>query len=279
MPAKHRPDLQVLRRDPVKHGSGEPFHAIKGAYLWPHVNQEDLSGPRNLLLVLNARGRNHPRAFADTDWDSTRLAKWTWNTIPVVLKGYTMMLKSNANDGKPSAYGKLVSWRDWDGARELHATGREFPVGDGLLVIEVQDRLMRFLADVSRSLMHDIPARMLLTDMSYVQPKPHLRKAKEADGYETLVTAVAEEPYCAPRKLNFRRIEAIIKARLDTAENHLLALREDPSYFYESIMTEKDHGREMIADLHRRTTPDTPSQSGRPILGQFIHQLLARGLR
>lgn len=250
MPVDHRPDLVDFRRYEKTDDdeSEDPSDTARGAYLWPHISQEDLSGPRNFLLMINARGRNHPRVFADADWESTKLARASWNAIPVVLDGYTMMLNGSPAEDRPSKYGELISWADWKGAHKLQAQRREFSAGGGLLILEVQDRLMRFLADVSRILMQDIPARRLLTDASALQPEPPLRTARATEGYGTLTTTLDEVPYRVPARLDFRRLEAVLKARLDAAEYHLLALREDPFYFHSSIMDEKEHRREIVDD-------------------------------
>lgn len=98
----NRPDLVDFRGGETAgddKSEDDPSDTARDAYLWPHISQADLSGPRNFLLMINARGRNHPRVFADADWESTKLARGSWNVKPVVLNGYTMMLNGSPARG------------------------------------------------------------------------------------------------------------------------------------------------------------------------------------
>jgi hypothetical protein len=42
-------------------------HKYRDAFMFPHINQEDLSMPRSLLHFMSARGRFHPSLFAVSD--------------------------------------------------------------------------------------------------------------------------------------------------------------------------------------------------------------------
>lgn len=97
MPANHRPDFDALRqqrslwafessRDGAKH---------RDAYLFPHVNLEDLSNIKNLLLFIESRARDDPEAFA---WsDSQHIQKAASADAIKLIKGdgYTMMVRNS----------------------------------------------------------------------------------------------------------------------------------------------------------------------------------------
>lgn len=62
----HRPDFRALREQrslwALEHRRGGVRH--RDAYLFPHVNLEDLSNNTNLLLFIESRALNGPETFA-----------------------------------------------------------------------------------------------------------------------------------------------------------------------------------------------------------------------
>lgn len=62
IPPRHRPDFRALGQESLgKRRQGSRFRDI---YLLPELNLEDLSKPRNFLLLLHSRGRNSPDVFS-----------------------------------------------------------------------------------------------------------------------------------------------------------------------------------------------------------------------
>ena len=91
----HRPDFDALRqqrslwalersRDGTKH---------RDAYLFPHVNLEDLSNTKNLLLFIESRVRTDPEAFAWSDSQHIRMAASADAVKITEIDGYTMMVR------------------------------------------------------------------------------------------------------------------------------------------------------------------------------------------
>jgi hypothetical protein len=90
MPSVHRPDINPYYKEPGPcRDAGTKY---KGHYMWPHTNQEDLSDARALLLLLNARGRHPPSAFAAADIDAMRFGITSKAIIPIFPNRRVLML-------------------------------------------------------------------------------------------------------------------------------------------------------------------------------------------
>lgn len=108
MSATHRPDFEAFARE-----KGVGLTRFRDAYLWPHINLEDLLKPKLLLIFLNARGRNPPSAFAAADSESCRFATTSGKVMPPFLNEHTMMFTGR---NTPETYGELIAWDDNDDA-------------------------------------------------------------------------------------------------------------------------------------------------------------------
>lgn len=61
--------------------------------MWPYINQEDLSDPKMLLLLLDARARHNPCEFAAADDESMRVGKAILALVPVMVRECAMILQ------------------------------------------------------------------------------------------------------------------------------------------------------------------------------------------
>ncbi|KAI0135118.1 hypothetical protein F4814DRAFT_399921 [Daldinia grandis] len=244
MAITHRPDFDAFRRTGESQGgaSGEKF---RDCYLLPQINQEDLLKSKTLLLLLNARGRNSPPEFAGADFEVMHLGLVSRNMKAIFLNGHTMFLHGARN---ASEYGKLWEWSEHPNALDWMHTRKQYLPGEGLLVLEAQEKLMKFLVTCCQYILHEIPADNLTADIFPLQPEPHLKTGKETNGFDSLAMMAAEVPYRLPARLDLRRIELVLGARLSAAKDHLWALREDPAYFLEQLMETKEHRQELLKD-------------------------------
>ncbi|RYO75691.1 hypothetical protein DL762_009881 [Monosporascus cannonballus] len=251
MAVVHRPDFDGFRRtNRSRQGaSGERF---RDYYMWPQINQEDLLKPKSLLLLLNARGRNPPPEFAGADFEVMHLGLVSRNLVPVFLNQHVMVLHGACNARE---YGKLLSWDEHPDAFDWMHTRKQFLPGEGLIVLEAQEKLMHFLVTCSQHILHEIPADNLIADTFPPQPEPHLRTGKEPNGFDSLVVMAAEAPYRPPSRLDLSRIESVLGSRLSAAEDHLWAVREDPAYFLEQLIECKEHRQELLKDTHGNEHP------------------------
>ncbi|KAF5608010.1 hypothetical protein FPANT_639 [Fusarium pseudoanthophilum] len=272
MPASHRPDFAAFRQehavDRHEHGS-----KLKDHFMWPIVNQEDLSGPKLMLLLLNSRGRLAPPAFAAVDYEGLWFGKATRGLHPEFLHYHTMIMHGATN---AEEYGKLVHWESHPDAEEWVKTRRQLLPGDGLLVLEVQDRLMKFLVDCCHQILHEIPPDVMISDEYPIQPEPTLKTDSDASGFVSLAVITAEAPYKQPAGLDLRHLLKVLEAKMSAAQDHIWSLREDPAYFSEQFREYLDHREEMLPDTNGKPHPVTQPHRintlwSRVLLNMVVH--------
>ncbi|KAK3956136.1 hypothetical protein QBC32DRAFT_164917 [Pseudoneurospora amorphoporcata] len=252
MAPKHRPDFEAfLKESEQQRMMGTKY---RDWFIWPYINQEDLSHSRLLPLLLNSRGRHHPCTFAGIDATNTKFAFVTKAVVPIFLNEYTMIL-NGVDEKHPDDYGKLLSWDEHPSNFELAMSQRQFLPGEGLLVLEVQDRLLSFLVKCCTEILHDIPEDQLLSSKYSLQPEPHMKEESETTGFESLAVLAAEAPYRVPAKLDFGRIESLLGAQATACEDHLWSLREDPNYFVDKALELQEHRIETLKDGRGRQHP------------------------
>lgn len=251
MAASHRPDFEAFRHT-NRESNPVSRQEYKAYYMWPHINQDDLLKPKALLLLLNARGRNPPSDFAGAEYDAMHLGLVTKNLLPVFLNLHTMILHG-AND--PAEYGRVISWGESDEAMEWVTSRKQFLPGEGLLVLEAQEKLLAFLLSCCQQILHEIPADSLTADTFPVQPEPHLKTEKESSGFDSLAVMASEAPYRLPAKLDIDRVVSVLGAKVSAVEDHVWALREDPAYFVEKLVEVREHRQEILMDTQGNEHP------------------------
>ncbi|KAB8075126.1 hypothetical protein BDV29DRAFT_172510 [Aspergillus leporis] len=242
MPASHRPDWEAFTKGPP----GNPL--FKDAFTWPNINQEDLLKPKILLIFLNARGRHPPHAFIGADRDATHVGRTTGNIRTPFLNEHVMMFTGRTT---PETYGQLLHWNDDDRAFDWMVTRYGMHPGEGLLALEIQERLYRFLVECCLLLLCDYTRESILQDDIPVQPEPPAVSTLEP-GMNTLTLITAEAPYRLPASLDLGRLRSIVAAKRSAAEDHIWALREDPGYFADVILDRREHRPELVPDSQGR---------------------------
>ncbi|KAJ5358486.1 uncharacterized protein N7496_010899 [Penicillium cataractarum] len=219
MPTMHRPDFEAFRKE----SEADPDRGTKY---------------RTLPLLLNARGRHPPSHFAAADIDAMHLGLVTKAIVPIFLNQYIMVL--NGITENLLEYGKLVGWDEHPDAFDWMTKQKKFLPGEGLLILEVQERLLTALLKCCLQLLRE---------------KPPLKPESEITGFESLGIMAAEAPYRVPAELDLRLIESLLAARASAAEDHLWALREDPDYFSRAVLDAQDHRQEMLKDTRGMSHP------------------------
>ncbi|KAF7893650.1 uncharacterized protein EAF02_001188 [Botrytis sinoallii] len=251
MSATHRPDFEAL----IKEGSQLKTKGTKyrEAYLWPYLNVEDLVRGKTFLLLINSRGRHPPHVFAHTDFQATQLGRVSAATMPAFLNVHTMLLEGET----VKTYGRLISWdEDEDAMMDTFAGLAHLP-GSGLMILEIQQRLLHLLVKCCEALLHDIDSDSLISEAS-IKPEPPL--LTDGSDWSTIAAVAAEAPYRLPSKLDFHRLQVIVEARRISAEDYIRDLREDPGYFAEVLGDWSEHRQEKLLDTfgNRHPTLDRP---------------------
>ena len=240
----HRPDFRAFRR-------GTPINGRRkmvAAYGLPHINLEDFSRPRNLLLMLESRGRFPPNAFFQVEWRASQLGREAMFAVNVVPD---RLLAFHKHEG-PATYGEPCDITD-DGVEDLLYTGRAVPYGQGFFIMDCQDVLYKFLLDISLLIIgeKEVPQHSKPSGNIGLQPFP---MPAHADLLSPVALA-AESMYLAPAKINIDRLIGIVQGALSESEDHICFVREDPGYYYETMMDWFTHRQEHILDENGKKHP------------------------
>ncbi|CAD6586423.1 MAG: hypothetical protein ASARMPREDX12_002366 [Alectoria sarmentosa] len=231
----------------------------RDAYLLPYVNLEDLSAPKNLMLLLDARSQHTPDVFAWSDSSTSIMA----NTVQAVhvprVVGHSMLLTGQSTR---YTYGTIVSWsQNKDAAQDMYV-GRGFHLGEGLLLLEIQDKLMSFLVRCTELLLQDMDLSDEAMDVTVATPNSSWSGNKEPAGSEatewrSMMEANTEAAYQVPQQFAVERLRRLAAAKRDEAEDELWAIREDPAYFQEML---QDRYQENC-ELARKACPGDTTRS------------------
>ncbi|KAK2755094.1 hypothetical protein FQN54_006623 [Arachnomyces sp. PD_36] len=247
----HRPDFDALRKE--SESERDRGTKYRESFMWPYINQEDLLNPKTLPLLLNARGRHPPSSFAAADIETIHLGLVSKAIVPIFLNEYVMIL--NGMTGNTRDYGKLMAWSEHPDAFDWMHQQKQFLPGEGLVILEAQQRVLAFLVQCCLQLLHDIPEASLTSDSYTVLPEPQLKPESEITGFDSLGVMAAEAPYRVPAELDLSLVESLLAARTSAAEDHLWALREDPDYFSRAVLEAMEHRQEMMKDLDGKSHP------------------------
>ena len=191
IPLTHRPDFWAIRKE--SEGQVRAGTQYRDHWLLPSINLEDLSKSKNILLFLRSRARNPPGVFVNADANSVHLGHVAQALVPPYLSGYTMLL---SGQDTRKTYGRMISWDEDDAAFEMMSTGVGLQPGEGLQVMEIQQRKMQFLQKCLELILQDLP----LDDSSIPsQPTPNFDPtADNGSEWLSLTQEVEEAPYKVP---------------------------------------------------------------------------------
>ena len=208
----HRPDFQARWNENFQR---TPMANSRDAYLLPFINLEDLLKTKNLLLLFNSRGYNKPDVFSYVDYRSVNYAKSSKSIQAPVLQSHMMFLSGRTT---PQTYGELVP-NNGNDAINLEMAGITQSPGDGLLVLEIQEKLLRFLVRVAELILHDqfpIKGPIQIPDEFSLAAKlpcdPH---------WPSIAAATAEAPYRVPVQMDFVRLNSLLTAKRTAVEDHI----------------------------------------------------------
>ncbi|KAH8759995.1 hypothetical protein F5883DRAFT_564348 [Diaporthe sp. PMI_573] len=253
MATVHRPDFEAFKKESR---SGRDVRLVgtqyRDSFIWPYINQEDLSKPKALPLLLNTRGRHEPCDFAAADGEAMHLGVVTTAIVPIFLNQHVMVLNGAVG---PAEYGNLIAWDDHPDAFDWMSSRRQFLPGEGLLILEAQERLLGFLVSCCKQILHEIPDQTLTSDAFPIKPPPQLKTEADTSGFDSLAIMAAEAPYRVPQHLDLGRIKSLLAARESAAEDHMWSLREDPGYFAATQRELMEHRQELIKDTYGKPHP------------------------
>ena len=242
MPKFHRPDMRAIRREDKD--TRKTNTRFREAYMWPHLNIEDLQSDTNMMRLLNARGRHTPASFTIVDWESIQLGYVTDALHRTYLCGYNMDMSGPT----PDKYGNII--RCHPESRDQIQSDKLCSVNEGLKILEVQEHILEILVKFCKAILHD---KSLIDDSVPVLPEPTPITISLRD--LSAVSMAMTIPYGVPHKVNLETIRSLVCERLSDAEEHHWALREDPAYFADCARQWADHSTAMVLDEHGKLHP------------------------
>ncbi|KPI41029.1 uncharacterized protein AB675_8031 [Cyphellophora attinorum] len=245
MPSNHRPDFEAFHKETNAQRRSGTRH--RDAFVWPYINQEDLTKPRTLLLFLNSRGRHGPDKFASADVNAMHLGMAADAVSPAFLHGYIMLFRGRDD---AESYGEIVKIDEHRHGIELLFTQKEPHAGLGLLILEIQDRIIAFLLKCARDILFDFSDTQVFDSEVRLEPPS---ASELGSGFTSLAILAAEAPYRVPYQLDMPRIESLLAAKRDQAADHLWSLREDPKYFMHAINEVAEHQVEQLNSSRGRS--------------------------
>ena len=195
-----------------------------------------------MLCLLNTRARYLPAAFVYHEIQSCSLGISSNTLVPLILHGFAMYLEGETVE----SYGKLMAFTE-----DSHQIGG-FQPGIGLLILEIQQKIMEFLVKWCEILLQQ--AAQTLIDQFSV-PTGTLVPIQIACSWPTIEILARYTPYLAPERTNFSGLKDFLEARYFQAQDHVWALREDPGYFEEVVYQYADHQPESLFDSTNKSHP------------------------
>ncbi|KAF2421065.1 hypothetical protein EJ08DRAFT_702227 [Tothia fuscella] len=199
------------------------------SFLWSSINIRNLAEGDTLLTLLDERASNHPCTFTPSDLESARMGLVT-NGIDRIqnpcLTNFTMAMEILG-----------ANWRLASGDPAKHREIQDFIEGlwtpqPGLLALEIQAYIMEFAGDVTKLIFKDVDLENTLTrsPLAKVQACPLTGLANDTSSAVSSMI-ISKAPYRAPGSLDYDGLVKVVEAEAQTANIHLMALREDPGYF------------------------------------------------
>lgn len=133
-----------------------------------------------------------------------------------------------------------MPWDEGPEIRDALFDGRGYLPVIGLIILEIQERLLRILVRCVELLLPDIDLTidgLQLSGPSFSSP-PMLRTDGADVGspeWRSLMETNAKAAYELPRTFDLEQFLKVVTAKRDEAQDNIWALREDPSYFREVL--------------------------------------------
>lgn len=156
-----------------------------------------------------------------------------------------------------SKYGRLISWDDDVNAFDMMSSGIGIQPGEGLLIMEIQQRKLGFLRSCAETILQDLPLQD--TTVPKQPSSPDLSTGRngpsEDSEWPSLTQEILEAPYRVPDQFDIERLRSFVSAKCGEAEDHIWFLREDPAYFKSTVLDWSEHRQEKILNINGSTHP------------------------
>lgn len=257
MPSSHRADIEMVLEQCCPNQRCDLLSSIL-----PYINLEDLTKPKSLLILLNARAHHLPNEFAYSDFELAPLAQ----IRPVLLNPTDFTINFIGN------YGGVVHWDDEKAAQDSMNKGLTIHPVHGLNILQIQHSLLEFLHKCCIHILHDVVSTNVIMAISVtVAPTPP-PLSDNNEQYSSLNIAMREAPYREPALLNLNSLQGLVSAYKGAAEDHVWLLREDPSYFAEVVQEQYEHRQELLLGQNCGRLHENAKE--RPLRGKVLRTMI-----
>ncbi|KAK8039152.1 hypothetical protein PG993_007563 [Apiospora rasikravindrae] len=247
IPIRHQPDFVTAGPEAQLLSPGVCGEILESC-MWPHLNLEDLALPEPLPLMLSARSSNHdPSCFADVDLDSCSysVSFKTVSDYALLSDHFRDGFSVFRNEHTAGTYGNIKACGNDCAHTSLAACRSGYPVGEGVLLMQVQARTYNFLVEMCKTLLHDKdPNDLIGSHIPIVSRPPEDSTTLTSTG--SLKAAAVRAPYRVPAEMDMGRMIAMVSAKVEVAEEHFHSMREDPAYFADTLREYEEHDRDWV---------------------------------
>ncbi|KAH7397842.1 hypothetical protein BKA64DRAFT_50779 [Cadophora sp. MPI-SDFR-AT-0126] len=237
IPLTHRPDFALFHRfEPLRFPITDSHELMAAKF--PSLNVEDLSQGKHFLMLVDARARNAPKEFARSDLEASVISRAMSAFSHSFCPGHSMSLDGDA----PDTYGKVISLVGNAQAQDRLKYGIDYTIPEGLLILEIQQKVLQFLESCCEGVLHDKPL-----------PNPN-------EGWTSLNEVNGNAPYRPRKSSDFPKLMSLLAANLTMNADDLWELRNDPGYFLEAVKGYHSSRREAVYDSQGHTDPSTETQ-------------------
>jgi hypothetical protein len=157
------------------------------------------------------------------------------------------------------SFGRIYTWEEKEDAFDDMMSGIGSQPGEGLVCLETQQRVLKFLLGCVKEILHGLP----LSGNTLVKAPESLSLDDPSTDMETSsISAYASgSAYRLPVQFDVDYLMRFVEAQLDACQDHVWTLREDPAYFRDWVKEASEHRLEQIL---------TPSGGRHPYLDQPI---------
>ncbi|KAG9193300.1 hypothetical protein G6011_03335 [Alternaria panax] len=258
MATSHRADMEMVLQQCCPNQRSGGF----GPFMLPYINLEDLTEPKSLLILLNARARHLPNEFAYSDFELAPLAQ----IRPLLLEPTDLTINF------VGSYGNLIHWEDEDAARDSIAKGLTVHPVHGCNILQMQSALLVFLHKCCTKILHDvISSNAIMAGSITIAPEPP-PPSDNNEQYSSLDVAMREAPYRLPARFSLVLLHNLVLACKEAAEDHIWSFREDPSYFAEVVHEQYKHRQELLLGEDCGRAHKNAEQ--RPLRGKVLRTMI-----
>lgn len=219
---KNHPELEAIGGETIAQRLRNPEGGSWKHWLVPHVNVEDLSEDQTLLSFILSKVEHHPATYAMLERLPIKCAeKWVGVYFEDFLDG-SIEFRSEIGHEMISITKPILS-----GEFPVN----RMPVGQGLLVLKIQEWTLAFLVSCVKGLVSECSENG--SSQSTVIADG-LRFGEVTQGQPQL----SVPSYHHPGNWCFENVNRLIRSRVETCAEHLRALQYDPEYLRQNMISQ-----------------------------------------